>query len=108
MLLDARDARSVIGDRYDDFFVVVRTCRGEPAMLSQHDTTMLESLLQVPEKTVVKAMLANRIGVDGASAGNNMVEAYISRLRKKLVVARVKIRTVWGLGYPLHELDDDE
>lgn len=81
--------------------------RGEPAMLSQHETTMLESLLQMPEKIVAKDMLANRIGVDGASAGNNMVEAYVSRLRKKLVGARVEIRTVRGLGYLLHELDDE-
>ena len=71
--------------------------------LSKHEVTMLETLLQSPGKIVSKSVLARRIGDEISAAGDNMVEVYIHRLRKKLVHGKVEIRTVRGLGYALRE-----
>ena len=79
-----------------------------PLVLSPHELTVLESLLQSMGKIVTKATLARRLGAEDYAAGDNIVEVYIYRLRKKLAVARVEIRTVRGLGYLLHELTADE
>ena len=79
-----------------------------PLALSQHESTVLESLLQSMGKIVTKAALVRRLGAVDYAAGDNMVEVYIHRLRKKLASAGVAIRTVRGLGYQLHELVADE
>jgi len=73
--------------------------------LSPHESTMLEALLQNPEKIVTKDSMRQRIGDDRSASLDNMVEVYIHRLRRKLVGAGVEIRTVRGLGYMLHELE---
>jgi two-component system, OmpR family, response regulator len=68
--------------------------------LSQHEATLIEALMQTPGKVVAKQLLASRIG------GDNMVEVYIHRLRRKLTDAGVELRTVRGFGYLLREIDD--
>lgn len=69
--------------------------------LSLHETTLLEAMLQTPGKVVAKHLLASRIG------GDNMVEVYIHRLRRKLANAGVEVRTVRGFGYLLRETNHD-
>jgi two-component system OmpR family response regulator len=71
--------------------------------LSKNEVTILEALLQTPGKIVPKGVLACRIGDEASSAGDNTVEVYIHRLRKKLAPGGVEIRTVRGLGYSLRE-----
>jgi two-component system, OmpR family, response regulator len=71
--------------------------------LSKNEVTILEALLQTPGKIVSKGVLARRIGDEVSAAGDNTVEVYIHRLRRKLAPARVEIRTIRGLGYALRE-----
>ncbi len=78
---------------------------GEVLALSRHEVSLLESLVQSSGRTVAKAALAMLLGEDGTPAGDNMVEVYVHRLRRKLADAGLEIRTVRGLGYRLHEID---
>jgi len=72
--------------------------------LSKNELALLEALIQNPGRIVGKDVLALRIGSDKTQAGDNMVEVYIHRLRRKLANANVEVRTVRGLGYLLNEL----
>jgi len=76
---------------------------GANLLLSDHETTILESLLHVLGRIVGKAELALRLGHADAAAGDNLVEVYIHRLRRKLSPAGLEIRTVRGVGYVLRE-----
>jgi len=76
---------------------------GEELELLKNEVTILEALLQNPGKIVPKDVLARRIGDEESSAGDNTVEVYIHRLRRKLAPAGVEIRTIRGLGYLLRE-----
>ena len=69
--------------------------------LSRHELSLFEALVQTPGRVIGKGALANLLGADGAAAGDNMVEAYIYRLRRKLADAGIEIRTVRGIGYRL-------
>jgi DNA-binding response OmpR family regulator len=72
-----------------------------PLALSRQEISVLEALVQSPGRIVAKEVLAHRLGEDGEVAGDNLVEVYIHRLRRKLADADVEIRTVRGLGYRL-------
>ena len=78
---------------------------GKAMELSRHDANVLEALIKSPTRIVPKNTLAMVLGEDGQSAGDNMVEVYVSRLRRKLAdaAAGIEIRTVRGLGYRLCE-----
>ena len=76
---------------------------GEELELLRNEVTILEALLQNLGKIVPKDVLGRRIGDEESSAGDNTVEVYIHRLRRKLAPAGVEIRTIRGLGYLLRE-----
>ena len=78
---------------------------GKALALSRHETVLVEELMKMRGRIVSKADLAQRIGDDGVAA-DNKVEVYIHRLRKKLADSAVVIRTVRGLGYLLHAIED--
>ncbi|WP_018150385.1 response regulator [Leeia oryzae] len=79
-------------------------CNDVPLALSLKELVVLESFMQQPGRMVAKEILASRLGDQDGSAGDNTVEVYIHRLRKKLEPAALEIRTVRGLGYVLREL----
>jgi len=81
---------------------------GENLRLSEHETTILECLLHVPGRIVGKAQLALRLGHGDAAAGDNLVEVYVHRLRRKLSPAGLEIRTVRGVGFVLCEARREE
>ena len=74
---------------------------------SRHEINLLEALLRTPGRVVAKNTLANLLGEDGAAAGDNMVEVYIHRLRRKLADSGVEIGTVRGIGYRLIQAQKD-
>jgi DNA-binding response OmpR family regulator len=76
---------------------------GASLLLSEHETTILECLLHVSGRIVGKAELASRLGHADTVAGDNLVEVYVHRLRRKLSPAGLEIRTVRGVGYVLRE-----
>jgi DNA-binding response OmpR family regulator len=79
---------------------------GEPLVLSAKEITLLESLLQQLDRVVGKETLSNRMGDADMAAGDNTVEVYIHRLRRKLASAGLEIVTVRGVGYLLREVGD--
>ncbi len=84
--------------------------RGEPLELSPRESMLLDLLLTHRDKVVTKDQInatwaADRSAETSAStSGNNAIEVYIHRLRRKLEHSGLAIRTVRGLGYLL-ELD---
>ena len=81
---------------------------GVALTLSKHELTMLEALVQARGHIVAKSALAHLLGDDVDVAGDNMVEVYIHRLRKKLLNGDVGIRTIRGLGYLLQATNKEK
>ncbi|MBC7755713.1 MAG: response regulator transcription factor [Bdellovibrio sp.] len=74
---------------------------GEPFALSPREFSLLETLLMRVGKVVSKESLLGNISDWDDSLGNNAIEVYMHRLRKKLLQVGIEIRTVRGLGYLL-------
>lgn len=70
---------------------------GEPIELTAREWSILDSLLRRPGLLISKAQLEEALFEFGSEVESNIVEVYISRLRKKLGVDR--IITVRGVGY---------
>jgi two-component system, OmpR family, response regulator len=54
-----------------------------------------------PGKVVSKKSLSNKLSDFDSALADNALEAFVSRLRKKLSGSDVQIRTLRGLGYAL-------
>lgn len=67
--------------------------------LTPREWTLMEALVQRPDRTVSKSSLENRLYDLGTEVESNTVEVHISRLRKK--IGRHQIQTVRGVGYRL-------
>jgi DNA-binding response OmpR family regulator len=74
--------------------------------LSAKELTLLESLLSQADRVVSKETLTNRMGDSEMAAGENTVEVYVHRLRRKLAPAGLEIVTIRGVGYLLREVQD--
>jgi two-component system, OmpR family, response regulator TctD len=75
------------------------TVTGRPVDLSSREFRLLELLLANLGRVLSKdALLDQLFGLEDAVAPN-AIELYVSRLRRKLEGATVKIRTLRGLGY---------
>jgi two-component system, OmpR family, response regulator TctD len=75
------------------------TVTGRPVDLSSREFRLLELLLANLGRVLSKdALLDQLFGLEYAVAPN-AIELYVSRLRRKLEGATVKIRTLRGLGY---------
>ncbi len=70
--------------------------------LSHRELSLLEALLACRGRIVSKERLMERIfSFRDEDVGENAIETYVSRLRKKLAGGRISIRTLRGLGYQL-------
>jgi DNA-binding response OmpR family regulator len=76
---------------------------GESWDLPAREFEVLWELLTPPGRVVSKRQLADKLSEADAALGDNALEAFISRLRKKLLCSGVSIRTLRGLGYVLEE-----
>lgn len=75
--------------------------RGHPWDLPAREFEVLWELLTPPGRVVSKRVLSDRLSDTDEALGDNALEAFISRLRKKLAGCGVSIRTLRGLGYVL-------
>lgn len=74
---------------------------GELLELPRRERAVLEQLMVRAGKIVLRENLANMVfGLDDP-VGDNALEVYIGRLRKRLAAGGPHIRTVRGLGYML-------
>lgn len=73
----------------------------EPLDLPAREFEVLWELMTPPGRVVSKKTLSDKLSGFDESLGANALEAFISRLRKKLVGSGAGIRTLRGLGYVL-------
>ncbi len=74
--------------------------------LSARELAVLESLLLNAGKVVSKEQLVEKLCDWGEHVGNNAIEVYVHRLRKKLDPLDGEIKTIRGLGYLMEKLCD--
>lgn len=95
------DDRSDIGvlslDRKTRRFTVAGALLELPA----REFEVLWELMTPPGRVVSKRALSDKLSDFDEALGDNALEAFISRLRKKLVGSGAQIRTLRGLGYAL-------
>jgi two-component system, OmpR family, response regulator QseB len=70
---------------------------GEPVLLSSHEFSVLEALLQRPGSVLSRAQLEDRLYGWNDAIESNAVEVYVHGLRRKL--GSDAIRTLRGVGY---------
>ncbi len=70
---------------------------GVPVVLSAHEFSVLEALMQRPGAVLSRAQLEDRLYGWGDSVESNAVEVYVHGLRRKL--GSDAIRTLRGVGY---------
>ncbi|HQR60067.1 MAG TPA: response regulator [Methylophilaceae bacterium] len=74
---------------------------GHPIELSARELGVLEVLMQRHGRVVNKEQIMEALCSWDEDLGENAIEVYIHRLRKKLETSGVRIRTIRGLGYLL-------
>jgi two-component system OmpR family response regulator len=79
---------------------------GEALELPAREFEVLWELMTPPGRVVSKNELSTKLSSFDEALGDNALEAFISRLRKKLDGSGATIRTLRGLGY-LIEAEDD-
>jgi len=76
---------------------------GEAMSLPAREFEVLSELMTPPGRVVSKRDLSRRLSDADGALGDNALEAFISRLRRKLAGTGAAIRTLRGLGYVLEE-----
>lgn len=76
---------------------------GQPFSLSPREYSLLETLLLKAGKVVSKESLIENISDWDDSLGSNAIEVYMHRLRKKLLLIDIEVKTIRGLGYLLEK-----
>lgn len=77
----------------------------QPLSLSAREIAVLEVLMTRAGRVVSKEHLAEHLYGWNEPAGDNAIEVYVHRVRKKIDAAGVRIRTVRGLGYLMERPD---
>lgn len=73
----------------------------QPVTLSARELHLLETLMMRMGKIITKEQIMESLCNWDESLGDNAIEVYIHRLRKKIDPSGAKIRTIRGLGYML-------
>lgn len=95
--------------RFSDVSLNLQTyelsCAGNSLNLGLKEFSIMEYLLNNPNKVISKEMMIEKIWGYDSDAEYNNVEVYISFLRKKLrhIHSAAQIKTVRGVGYRLEE-----
>ena len=77
--------------------------QGQSWDLPAREFEVLWELMTPPGRVVSKRVLSDKLSEIDEALGDNALEAFISRLRKKLLGSGVGIRTLRGMGYVLEE-----
>ncbi len=75
--------------------------------LPAREFEVLWELMTPPGRAVSKRILSDKLSGFDEALGDNALEAFISRLRKKLADSGATIRTLRGIGYVLEAPRDD-
>ena len=79
--------------------------KNAPLALSQREVALLELFILKASKVVSKAKILEHLCTWNQDMSENAIEVNVSRLRKKLNVLGIEIRTIRGLGYLLAKLE---
>lgn len=79
--------------------------QNQPLMLSSREVDVLELLMNRQGRVVSKDQLTRHLTGMEEEIGQNAVEVYVHRLRKKLEPFGVSVRTLRGLGYLLEKIN---
>lgn len=79
------------------------TANGEQMLLSPRELGVLEMLLLRVGRVVSKDSIVEALCKWDEGVGNNAIEVYIHRLRKKLEPLGINVLTIRGLGYLLQK-----
>ncbi len=74
---------------------------GAELLLPAREFEVLWELLTPPGRVLSKRNLSDKLSTFDEALGDNALEAFVSRLRKKLAGSGAAIRTLRGLGYVL-------
>ncbi|HEY0906495.1 MAG TPA: response regulator transcription factor [Methylophilus sp.] len=77
------------------------TIEDHPLALSSRELHLLETLMLRMGKIITKDQIMESLCNWDESLGENAIEVYIHRLRKKIEPSGARIRTIRGLGYML-------
>jgi DNA-binding response OmpR family regulator len=75
----------------------------QPLELPAREFELLWELMTPPGRVLSKSELSQRLSDASEALGDNALEAFVSRLRRKLQGSGAAIRTLRGLGYVLEE-----
>ena len=75
----------------------------QPWDLPAREFEVLWELMTPPGRVISKRVLSDKLSETDEALGDNALEAFVSRLRKKLLGSGVGIRTLRGIGYVLEE-----
>ncbi len=89
---------------------VARRCsvEGHTIDLPAREFELLWELMTPPGRVLSKSDLCQRLSDSGEALGDNALESFVSRLRRKLAGSGAAIRTLRGLGYVLEEEKDSQ
>lgn len=76
---------------------------GEMHDLPAREYEVLEALMISSPRVVSKLRLGQRLALNGEDIGDNAVEVYVHRLRRRLQDTGIAIRTIRSVGYALEE-----
>ena len=80
---------------------------GVPVQLTAKEYDLLSLLLGHPRQVLSKAQILDHVWSSSFDGGGNLVEVYISSLRRKIDKGRAPmIHTVRGLGYAIRAAED--
>jgi two-component system, OmpR family, response regulator TctD len=72
---------------------------GKRTDLTRREISLLEVLMSRPQKVFSKRELLEQLFSFDKEAGENAIELYIGRLRRKLQSSKMSIKTLRGIGY---------
>lgn len=93
------------GDLVLDQEGVTVTAAGQPVSVTAREFAILRLLMSHPKKVFTRNQLYEQVWGGTFMGDDNTVNVHISNLRAKLakVSAAEYIKTVWGIGFKLHE-----
>jgi len=93
----------VVGDLRLDLLTKIAWRAGRRIDLAPREWALLELFMRHPTHLLSRARILNEVWEYGFDPGNNIVDVYVSYLRKKLNISGLEplIQTVRGVGYRL-------
>ncbi|WP_333859570.1 response regulator transcription factor [Clostridium sp.] len=81
------------------------TIKNEPIELTMKEYSILELLISTPKKVFTKQNIFESVWSEECIIDERVVTVHVSNLRNKLKNREAYIKTVWGIGYKMQDID---